>query len=77
MDPFLLIYISGVIIIPIASLILNCNYKWITKNSSGLDGVIEFIYEIIIGTLLWPIILIFALIIGAIYLIYHCCIPSK
>lgn len=76
MDIFLLIYIVGVVIIPIASLILNYKYKWIIKKDS-FEGVIESIYEILLSALLWPIILLFALLVGIIYLVYQKCIPNK
>jgi hypothetical protein len=81
MNPFLLTYLIGVIVIPIAFLILNYKYKWMTKNSHKFDVTnacfIDFSVEFFLATLMWPIILIFGLIGGILHLIYKLCIPNK
>ena len=81
MNTFFLIYILGIIIIPIAFLILNCKYKWMTKNSHEFDNAdasfVDFSIEFFLATLMWPIILILGLIGGILHLIYKLCIPNK
>ena len=80
MNTFFLIYILGIIIIPIVFLILNQNYKWMTKKSHEFDNAdasfVDFFIELFLAALMWPLILLLGLIFGTLYLIYKLCIPK-